>query len=606
MLYKTIVLTLIALPMYSSANPTLFFPQPDPPVARQTEILKKDFSTRALQHPGTPTLEWLYHKTSDDQHPNGEEQAQLWLLNRARQNPTAEGHWLATTTEADIANGRTFFNVDLNLLKKEFSDYPIKPPAAFDVRLYRAAKSHTEDMIARNAQDHDRQFDRVRTEEFQFTQARGNVFSYAENALNAHAGYNIDWGPHPDGMQPHRGHRQAIQSLDANYTNVGIAAIPENNPATEIGPWVTTGNFAHAQNSAPDHFNRFLVGTVWEDQNKNGRYDPGEGIAGVTVLPDHGAYFSVTSASGGYAIPMLESGAYQINFSGGHLNQDFNTEIAISDTSILLDYKKNPLNPPSSQSPTPVLQFDQPGVGDTASTIVLDNRLHSPVVILGPPGYRGHQPTVASILNITDDQFEFKAQEWNYLDQHHLKEKISYLVLNSGQNRMPDGSIWELGTFPVQGTAQWHPVNFMTQSNQQPYLFLTLQTHRDGQLVILRSKNVNNTGFSAAMFEQESLMNGHAPETGGYLAIFPDQNSGQFPLQGGANISYSLHRLPIQDHFTAVPGGHLKLEEETSKDTETRHIPEIVDILRLNGHSFAQITSFHGSNTVSLRKLTTQ
>ena len=52
-------------------------------------------------------VEWTYHKTSDNAHPDGNEQQMVWLVNRARANPTQEGIWLATMTDPDVDAART-------------------------------------------------------------------------------------------------------------------------------------------------------------------------------------------------------------------------------------------------------------------------------------------------------------------------------------------------------------------------------------------------------------------------------------------------------------------------------------------------------------------
>jgi len=105
-------------------------------------------------------------------------------------------------------------------------------------------------------------------------------------------------------------------SVDGNYTNVGLAAVSESDSSTQVGPLVIFGNFCQANTNAADHFNRFLVGTVWSDSNNNGLYDPGKGFGNVTVMPDRGDYYAVTSNSGGYAIPLTAAGEYRISFSG--------------------------------------------------------------------------------------------------------------------------------------------------------------------------------------------------------------------------------------------------------------------------------------------------
>jgi hypothetical protein len=237
----------------------------------------------------------------------------VWLMNRARQNPAAEGTWLATTSEPDIAFGRAYFDVDTGVLEDEFVSLAATPPAAFDRRLYEASLAHSLDLIARNAQDHNGQLARVNASGFDYTDGRMSVFSYADSPLNAHAALNIDWGPGDGtGMQPGRGHRLGIME---DYDNVGLALVADAPPG--VGPLVFSGAYFHADAGAVDHFARFLVGTVWRDDDANGRYDDGEGLGGVTVTPDAGPYYAVTSAGGGYAIPITASGSYQVTFSGG-------------------------------------------------------------------------------------------------------------------------------------------------------------------------------------------------------------------------------------------------------------------------------------------------
>ena len=332
------------------------FPQPNPPWgARDAEMAAPD---PTLARAVTPTTEWKYHKTSDNQHPDGNEQQLMWLMNRARSNPTREGIWLTTiydrymtytqncgqlTEDVDFcytAGALDHWDVDLDLLQIEFAGYDAKPPAAFDVRLYRAAKTHSEYLIDIDDQNHTEQFKHISDENFSYTRVRGNAFSYALSAMYGHAAFNVDWGPDGgdgSGMQPKRGHRLAVMSLDGDYTNVGIAAVPESDSATDVGPLVVTGNYCRANPSAYKHYNRFLVGTVWSDKDGDQFFDPGEGIGDVTVMPDHGPYYAVTSIAGGYALPITAPGTYEITFSGAALNGDFVHTVMIGDDSVLLD-----------------------------------------------------------------------------------------------------------------------------------------------------------------------------------------------------------------------------------------------------------------------------
>ncbi len=335
---------IVATTAFFVALPALFSyalesPATDPPTAKKTiELTEVQKITPAEIVPLAATTEWIYHKTADGKHPNGIEQRQLWFVNRARSNPTAEGLWLATESHGDVAHGRNYFGVDVAKLKLEFAAINPMPPAAFDRRLYEAARVHSEDLISRDAQDHTNQFDSVTAAGFSWLSLGGVVFSYTDSGLHAHAAFNIDWGSEPDGMQTGRGHRVALMSDGREYTNVGISSIYVTDSGKSVGPYVTTGNYAKADGSTADHFNAFIVGTVWFDANANGWYDDGEGLSGVTVMPSIGTYHAVTADSGGYAIPITETGAVTVTFSGGTLQASGSRSTTLSTVSKLVDF----------------------------------------------------------------------------------------------------------------------------------------------------------------------------------------------------------------------------------------------------------------------------
>lgn len=315
-------------------------PALDPPAVLQTHESASESQRFAASAAGAQ-VEWTLHRSADGAHPNADEQSMLWLMNRARRDPTSEGVFLASVDDGDVQSALGYFDVDLGVLMQEFAAIAAKPPAAFDARLYAAARDHSLYLIANDAQNHTGQFDRVASAGFHAWGMRGNVFSYADSALYGHAGFNVDWGGSDGtGMQSGRGHRLAIMSIDGDYTNVGLAAVPEANPATRVGPLVVTGNYANAATSYANHYNRFLVGTVWEDLDGNDRYDPGEGIAGVDVVPSTGPYFAVTGAAGGYAIPLpatVAAGPVAVSFSGGDV-PSHTTVLDVGASSELVDY----------------------------------------------------------------------------------------------------------------------------------------------------------------------------------------------------------------------------------------------------------------------------
>jgi hypothetical protein len=316
------------------------YAEPNPPFVEGTG--QQAESKPAARLPArAPTTEWTLHKSDDGADPDGSEQKLMWLMNRARANPTAEGIYLAESNDPDIAGGRNFFNVDIQALKDAFAALPVAPPAAFDIRLHDASEQHSLDLIARDSQDHDGQGDLVIATGFEWQTMRLSVFSYSDNALNAHAALNIDWGFGPGGMQDPPGHRYAIQSIidpvsgTVGLSNVGLAMVPENNPGTQVGPMVFSG--AYVRGRGAEH-NRFIVGTVWDDLNDDGDYDENEGLGGVLVMPDNGTYYAITGDAGGYAIPIEAPGTYNVTFSGGDLGAgQASLQTVVGSVSVLLD-----------------------------------------------------------------------------------------------------------------------------------------------------------------------------------------------------------------------------------------------------------------------------
>lgn len=326
-------------PVPAQAGPETDIPIDQPPSGILPVLVERQNSARQTGSNPLSPVEWSFHKTADGAHPSAMEQQILWLMNRARTNPAAEADWLSVTTEADIARAREFFKIDLRMLSGEFTRYAVKPPAAFDSRLYQAALAHSINLIRRNSQDHVGQYERVVENGFLCDGGsgyffRGNVFAFAENGLNTHAAWNIDWGGPNGGMQVDRGHRMGVMSADGNLTNAGIAMVYEDDPETIVGPFVATANYCHSAEAKNQH-NRFLIGTVWTDMNFNRAYDPGEGIGGVRVQPEGADFYAITSESGGYAVPITRTGRYRVAFSGGVNGMRV---VSIHHESVLLDF----------------------------------------------------------------------------------------------------------------------------------------------------------------------------------------------------------------------------------------------------------------------------
>jgi hypothetical protein len=81
----------------------------------------------------------------------------------------------------------------------------------------------------------------------------------------------------------------------------------------------------------------FITGVVYHDTNGNGIYDAGEGIGGAIVTIAGGSYYAVSSASGGYAIPVpANSGKWTVTAAAGAATLSGNATVA--GDSVKLDF----------------------------------------------------------------------------------------------------------------------------------------------------------------------------------------------------------------------------------------------------------------------------
>jgi len=275
--------------------------------------------------------------------PTPEEQYMLELINRARAGPAAEGVFLTGQKDPQIKSTLDYYNVNLARVKQDFAGYGTRPPLTFHPDLLAAARRHSADMAKKNFQSHtgsdgSTPGGRVAATGYESTSVNENIFALLiPTTLYAHAGLNVDWGPYPNGIQPTPIHRQTIMGLagyDFREIGIGIAA-RTGASAEKNGKLAITQNFSNRPNSPS-----FLVGVAYSDANANGICDPGEGLSGVTVTPDFGAWYAITSTSGGYAIPFpLGTGAGHVTFSGGGLTAPVIRDFSITNKNLKMDLR---------------------------------------------------------------------------------------------------------------------------------------------------------------------------------------------------------------------------------------------------------------------------
>jgi uncharacterized protein YkwD len=301
---------------------------------------RRPSSTNARTRTFAPRLEALEDRTLLDAGP--QEEYALELINRMRTNPAAELPLLLNSTDPDIQNALSYFQVDQQTLANQWSALTPVPPLAWNDILAGTALAHSQLMAQQGKQLHQLQGEqglgtRIQSAGYNFALVGENIFATATNVFEAHAAFAIDWGNGPnsvDGIQNPPGHRQNI--MNAAFRDVGIGLFWKEppSPQNQTGPLLITQDFGEPASTG----NPFLVGAVFADANGDGFYNPGEGLAGVSVSVSggNGTFTTTTTAAGGYQL-RLPAGAYTATFSGGSLPSPIVRSLTVASDNVWLN-----------------------------------------------------------------------------------------------------------------------------------------------------------------------------------------------------------------------------------------------------------------------------
>ncbi len=247
-------------------------------------------------------------------------------------------------------------------------------------------------------------------------------------------------------------------------------------------------------------------------------------------------------------------------------------------------------------------------------TVTLNRRYQNPVVVMGPLSDDDDDPATVIVRQVGPRSFQFKINEWRYLDGRHTRTTVGYMVVEAGQHRLPSGGILIAGTTDG-ATDDWGRVPFGARFETRPVVFSTVISGRGGRggaaavtPLVTRTKSVNRRGFDLRLQKEEA-----APQTVrrardvAWIAIEPGIGGRRGPTYvagaSGVNVSDDTYRItvsPNQQRLLAQPvfiaamqsfngtdpaalrytprrrAIAITLEEEQSEDRETNHRSENV------------------------------
>ncbi len=295
----------------------------------------------------------------------------------------------------------------------------------------------------------------------------------------------------------------------------------------------------------------------------------------------------------------------------------YHAELTVEDSSGLTDTTDIPIViseqiQPQETPPPPITTVDfsmeagEVNIDHKWFRVLFENTFSQPIVIAGPPTFIGKKPLSVRIRNIDQTGFEIRLQEWDYLNDIHVRETVSYLVMEEGAYTLDNGSRIEAGRFTGQKIFQ--QVALQQSYSATPIILTQVATEWDTDAVTGRVRNIGNASFDYRLQEQQKTLKSHAEEEVGYIAWEPGQgtfsgllfeakttakkvNQKWFDL----NFLTEFQNLPYL--FTGIQTSNerdtatmrckkltqgevrIKIQEEKSKDSELRHKKEVVGYL---------------------------
>lgn len=248
------------------------------------------------------------------------EQLSLERINRARLRPAAEAQSNGIALDEGVPGQ---------------IDATPKQPLAMNASLVQSARSHSQDMIARDYFAHN-------SPEGVTPFARMNDAGY----LFVNASENLAWRGSTGSIDEVQVVEQEHTDLfvDADIDGRGHRVTMLNGAFREVGVGIVRGLFTKdGQNfdsimqtqdfGTPPQSPTFVLGVVYNDSNANGRYDAGEGTNGSVVTLD--AVSKTTNSAGGYSFAVGQAGTYTLRFTA---NRSLELDVNAGSPNIKVDF----------------------------------------------------------------------------------------------------------------------------------------------------------------------------------------------------------------------------------------------------------------------------
>lgn len=205
----------------------------------------------------------------------------------------------------------------------------------------------------------------------------------------------------------------------------------------------------------------------------------------------------------------------------------------------------------------PAIEIGEVEINQEWQRIELQRAFNDPIVVVKALSAYDTEPAVVRVDAIDSKGFWIRVQEWDYLDDAHDLETVSYMVVERGRHELADGTQIEAGSLETGVTQAFQRQSFSATFEEAPVVFAAVTSFNESDAVTARLHNVDSDGFDVGLREQEANVQLHLPERIDYIAW--EVSSGvvdglRYEVgRTGTNVSQSAYNLVYGTTFQRAP-----------------------------------------------------
>ncbi|MDF2234831.1 calcium-binding protein [Albimonas sp. CAU 1670] len=233
-----------------------------------------------------------------------------------------------------------------------------------------------------------------------------------------------------------------------------------------------------------------------------------------------------------------------------------------------------------------IVEVAQARRGD-AVWVAFDAPIENAVVVLGAMTRNGLQAATSRVIDVTDEGFFLRIDEWAYMDGRHLAEEISWMAVSAGSWLLPSGD--QLQTGRTQVDSKWTSAGSDAGLAGGASVFSTVQGEAEATPVTTRVRHTAEAAFQLRLQEEEGSDHLHPEETVNWIAV-----------EHGAAAVNDIDR-PFESWRREIAPG---LDPETAVDGDYDEHVFAQSFAQSYGSRpalFAALQTFYGRNPANVR-----